>query len=90
VKLALDQRNLSGQNVAVNVIEEVQPDEQQQCAQSGVDAAAGWRMNWLQGVGSRGSSARYHEYHSRRWETDAARNSWRVNSPLPLWYVDVN
>ena len=40
VKLALDQRDFAGQNVAVNVVEEVEADEQQQRPQGGAEAGA--------------------------------------------------
>ena len=68
VKLALDQRYLAGQNIAVNVVEKVQADKQQQRPHGGADAGANWRKGWRQGVGSGRSSAKYHEYHNRPWE----------------------
>ena len=40
VEFALDERDLAGENVAVNVVEEVEADEQQQRPQGGADAGA--------------------------------------------------
>ena len=40
VEFALDERELAGQNVAVNVVEQIEGDEQQQRPQGGADAGA--------------------------------------------------
>jgi hypothetical protein len=40
VKLALNQRYFAGQDVTIDEIEEIQPDEQQQRPKGGVDARA--------------------------------------------------
>ncbi len=40
MELALNQRHLAGQNVAVNVIEKVQAEQQREGAQGGVDVRA--------------------------------------------------
>ena len=40
VELALDERDFAGEDVAVDVVEEVEADEQDQCPQSGVGLCA--------------------------------------------------
>ena len=41
MKFALDERNLAGQDIAVDVVQQVEADEQQQRPQGGADAEAG-------------------------------------------------
>jgi len=54
VKLALDEGDFAGKNIAVDVVGQVEGDEQHERDESGADAGGGWGRRGRQGVGARG------------------------------------